>query len=435
MKSARAQILKLTEDHYREEFPVMPFIPGVTPVPVSGRTFNAQDVRSLVDASLDFWLTGGRFTQAFERKFAEYNNVNHAVFVNSGSSANLLALTCLMSPLLKTRALVAGDEVITVAAGFPTTVNPIFQNNLVPVFIDVNIPTYNANPELLSGALSSRTRAVVLAHALGNPFDIQAVAKFCKDNDLWLISDSCDALGSVYNGRQVGSYGDISTYSFYPAHHITAGEGGMVTTGDGRLKKIITSFRDWGRDCFCKTGCDDTCGNRFGWKLGEMPFGYDHKYVYSHIGYNLKATDMQAAIGHSQMDSLPEFTRRRRENFDYIYQRLSLLNDVFILPEATPGSEPSWFGFPLCIREDAKFSRSELIKWLTKNKIGARLLFGGNLTKQPAYLGKAYRVAGELRNTDVVMNNVFWLGVYPGLTRSMLEFMCDKIEEFVHGKN
>ena len=425
----RAKILALTCEYAVEAFPSKEFIAGETCVPVSGKVFDGADVQSLVDSSLDFWLTTGRYAAEFEREFSKFNDVNHSVFVNSGSSANLLALSCLTSSSLNRRSLKPGDEVITVAAGFPTTVNPIFQNNLVPVFVDVNIPTYNVNTDLLSSALSSRTRAVMLAHTLGNPFDVKAVVEFCRVYDLWLISDCCDSLGSIYGGKQVGSYGDISTYSFYPAHHVTTGEGGMITTNDGRLKKMITSFRDWGRDCWCETGKDNTCGKRFEWQMGGLPYGYDHKYTYSHIGYNLKATDMQAAIGVAQLQKLPAFIEARRSNFAYLYKNLQDLQDVLILPQAMPNSEPSWFGFAIAVREDAPFTRKKLVRFLEGRKIATRLLFGGNLTRQPAYLDSQYRIASPLDNTDFVMNQVFWIGVYPGLTRPMLDYVIETIHD------
>ncbi|HNK64116.1 MAG TPA: lipopolysaccharide biosynthesis protein RfbH [Anaerolineales bacterium] len=430
----RAKILELTAEYVSEEFSQREFIPGESAVPVAGRVFDALDVQSLVDSSLDFWLTAGRFSRQFEREFARYFNLRHAILVNSGSSANLLALSCLTSPSLKDRQLKPGDEVITVATGFPTTVNPIFQNNLVPVFIDVDIPTYNIDVSKLEAALSEKTRAVMIAHTLGNPFDLEVVAAFCKRHDLWLIEDCCDAVGATYNGKLVGTFGDIATVSFYPAHHITMGEGGAVLTDQPRLKTLLESFRDWGRDCWCEPGKDNTCGKRFDWQLGDLPHGYDHKYTYSHIGYNLKATDMQAAVGVTQLKKVNTFIEQRRINFDYLKEHLSSLQEILILPEATPNSNPSWFGFPVFVREDAPFSRDELVLWLNERKIGTRLLFGGNLLRQPAYRGKRYRVVGDLDRSDAVMNRVFWIGVYPGLTHPMLDYVVDSIAQFCRSR-
>jgi CDP-6-deoxy-D-xylo-4-hexulose-3-dehydrase len=387
-----------------------------------------------VDSSLDFWLTTGRYAHQFEKEFARFFHMRHAILVNSGSSANLLALTCLTSPLLGDRKLSPGDEVITVAAGFPTTVNPILQNNLVPVFIDVDIPTYNVNVTQLSAALSDKTRAVILAHTLGNPFNLEAVTAFCKEHNLWLIEDCCDAVGALYNSQPVGRFGDMATVSFYPAHHITMGEGGAVLTDKPKLKKLIESFRDWGRDCWCETGKDNTCGKRLDWQLGDLPHGYDHKYTYSHIGYNLKATDMQAAIGVAQLKKLPAFIEARRANFEYLHKGLQDLQEFLILPEATPNSQPSWFGFPIAVRPEAPFTRNQAVQFLESHKIATRLLFGGNLVRQPAYRNVPYRIVGSLKNADFVMNQVFWIGVYPGLTRPMLDFICDSLHEFSESK-
>jgi CDP-4-dehydro-6-deoxyglucose reductase, E1 len=423
----RAQILALTAEYVSEEFSERKFVPGESAVPVAGRVFDAADVQSLIDSSLDFWLTEGRFAKRFEREFADFFHMRHSVLVNSGSSANLLALTSLTSPLLNERQLRAGDEVITVASGFPTTVNPIFQNNLVPVFVDVHIPTYNIDVTQLEVARSAKTRAVMIAHTLGNPFNLEVVTAFCKQHNLWLIEDCCDAVGATYNGQPVGRFGDIATVSFYPAHHMTMGEGGALLTDKPKLKKIIESYRDWGRDCWCEPGKDNTCGKRFDWQLGQLPQGYDHKYTYSHIGYNLKATDMQAAIGVSQIKKLKGFIERRRANFDYLKDHLSDLQDYFILPQATQNADPSWFGFPIFVRENAPFSRDQLVRWLEARKIGTRLLFGGNLIHQPAYRDQKFRVVGALENSDEVMRRVFWLGVYPGLTTSMLEYMIEAL--------
>jgi len=428
----RAEILQLVAEYYKEAFAPVSFQPGVTPVPVSGRVFDDAEIKHLVEAALDFWLTTGRFAAQFEREFARFFGLRHAMLVNSGSSANLLALSCLTSPKLGDRALRPGDEVITVAAGFPTTVNPIFQNQLVPVFVDVHIPTYNIDADQLEAALSDRTRAIVLAHTLGNPFDVQRVVDFARRHQLWLIEDCCDAVGATYQGKKVGTFGDLATVSFYPAHHITMGEGGCVLTDNSKLKTLVESFRDWGRDCWCEPGKDNTCGKRFGWQLGELPEGYDHKYTYSHIGYNLKATDMQAAVGVAQLAKLPAFIEARRRNFQVLWQGLSDLAEFFILPQATPGSEPSWFGFPITVADDAPFTRNQLVQFLEARKIGTRLLFGGNLTRQPAYQGLRYRVVESLENTDRVMHNTFWLGIYPGVSTAMLDFVIESIHEFVH---
>ena len=430
----RAQIRELVAEYAAEAFPEKQFTPGLSSVPVSGRVFDADDIQHLVDSSLDFWLTTGRYAHQFEKEFAQFFKMRHALLVNSGSSANLLALTSLTSPLLKERQLKPGDEVITVATGFPTTVNPIFQNNLVPVFIDVDIPTYNVDVTQLESALSEKTRAVMIAHTLGNPFNLDVVSDFCKQYNLWLIEDCCDAVGATYNGQSVGRFGDIATVSFYPAHHITMGEGGAVLTDKPKLKKIIESFRDWGRDCWCIPGKDNTCGKRFIWQLGDLPHGYDHKYTYSHIGYNLKATDMQAAVGVSQLKKLPGFIQKRKDNFVYLHSLLSSLQDFLILPQATPNSDPSWFGFPIAVRTDAPFTRNELVQFLDSRKIGTRLLFGGNLIRQPAYRNSQYRVASSLKNADFIMNNVFWIGVYPGLTTSMLDYVGEALGDLIKNK-
>src|SRR5215469_2243603 len=426
----RKQILDLVAQYFSEASHPLAFIPGVTPVPVSGKVIDGADVSAVVDSALDAWFTTGRFAETFERNLARFVGVRSASLVNSGSSANLVALSALTSPKLGDRRLMPGDEVITVAAGFPTTVNPIFQNHLVPVFVDVTIPTYEIDVSQLEAARSERTKAVFLAHTLGNTFDLDAVCEFTQKHNFWLIEDCCDALGSRYRGRNVGTFGDIATVSFYPAHHITTGEGGAVLTDKPNLQTLIESFRDWGRGCWCDPGKDNTCGKRFEWQLGSLPCGYDHKYTYSHIGYNLKATDMQAALGASQLTKLPQFIARRRENFAYLRQKFQPLEDVFVLPEATRGSDPSWFGFPIGIREGAPLNRTELTRALEAKKIGTRLLFGGNLARQPAYEGSEYRVIGDLPNTDYVMNQVFWIGVYPGLTMKMLDFVAETVLEF-----
>jgi CDP-6-deoxy-D-xylo-4-hexulose-3-dehydrase len=427
----RAQIAGLVGEYYREAFPEREFVPGETAIPFAGRVFDQAELNLLVDSSLDFWLTTGRFAKEFERRFAAFHGLRCASLVNSGSSANLAALSCLTSPKLADRRLRPGDEVITVAAGFPTTVNPVFQNGLRPVFIDVDIPTYNLDPALLEGALSSRTRAVMAAHTLGNPFDLAAVTAFCRKHGLWLIEDSCDALGSRYDERLAGTFGDLATFSFYPAHHMTMGEGGAVLTNQPLLKTLAESFRDWGRDCWCDPGQDGTCGKRFGWQLGQLPCGYDHKYTYSHIGYNLKLTDMQAAVGVAQLDKLPGFIEARRRNFARLHEGLKDLREFLILPAATPRSEPSWFGFPLAVRPESGLTRDEVVRSLEARKIATRLLFGGNLTKQPAYQGQDFRVAGDLHRTDFVMNHVFWVGVYPGLTEAHLDYITRSLREAV----
>jgi CDP-6-deoxy-D-xylo-4-hexulose-3-dehydrase len=429
----RAQIRELVAEYHQAAFAPRAFEPGNSPVPVAGRVFDAEDMQTLAEATLDFWLTAGRFADEFERDFARQCGRRFALLVNSGSSANLLALSCLTAPSLGERRLRPGDEVITLAAGFPTTVNPIVQNGLVPVFVDVSLPTYNVDVTQLEAAVSPRTRAMVLAHTLGNPFDLEAVGAFAKKHHLWLIEDCCDALGASYAGRPVGSFGDLATYSFYPAHHITMGEGGCVTTDRPGLKKLVESFRDWGRDCWCAPGKDNTCGKRFDQQLGQLPCGYDHKYTYSHLGYNLKATDLQAAVGVSQLRKLPEFVAVRRRNFTYLHAGLRDLEEHLLLPQATPNSEPSWFGFPLAVRPGAPFTRDQLVLHLERQRIGTRLLFGGNLTRQPAYREVPYRVVGDLKNSDFVMNQVFWIGIYPGLTPAVLDFVAATVHTFCKG--
>jgi CDP-6-deoxy-D-xylo-4-hexulose-3-dehydrase len=408
-------------------------VPGSSPVPISGRVFDEHELELLVDSSLDFWLTTGRFAEQFERELAKVAGVREAVLVNSGSSANLLAVTALTSPKLADRRLRPGDEVITLAAGFPTTVNPILQNGLVPVFVDVQIPTFNVDVSHLEAALSERSRAVIFAHTLGNPFDLDAVTAFAKKHGLWMIEDCCDALGSTYRGQNVGTFGDLATVSFYPAHHITMGEGGCVLTNKPMMRTLVESFRDWGRDCWCAPGKENTCGKRFDWQQGDLPHGYDHKYIYSHVGYNLKATDMQAAVGVAQLKKLPGFIEARKRNFAYlkagIKDRNVNIEEHFVLPEATPNSDPSWFGLPLLVRETAPFSRNALIDFLYAKKIATRQLFGGNLVRQPAYAGLKFRVVGDLRNSDRVMNQAFWIGVYPGLTQPMLDYVLETINE------
>ncbi len=420
------EILKLVEKGFVEQ--KSDFIPGVTNVPVSGKLLDVADFMSMVEASLDGWLTAGRFHKEFENKLAKYVGVRNATMVNSGSSANLVALSALTSPKMGKRALLPGDEVITVAAGFPTTVNPIIQNRLIPVFVDSDIGTYDINVQEMRKALSEKTRAVMIAHTLGNPFDVDAVQAFCKENDLWLIEDSCDALSSTYKGKKTGSFGDVATVSFYPAHHITTGEGGAVFSKSPLIRKQIESFRDWGRDCYCETGEDNTCKKRFDWQLGSLPHGYDHKYIYSHIGYNLKATDLQAAVGLSQLEKLEVFAARRRGNFARLYKALENTPGL-VLPKATEGSDPSWFGFAVTLQENSKISRRELINVLDKAKIGTRLLFGGNLVKQPAYRSVEFRVVGNLDQTEKIMNNTFWVGVQPSLSDDHIDYVAETINQ------
>jgi len=426
----RQQILDLCAQYFGEAFPATEFKPGESPVPVSGKVIDAGDLSSVVDSALDAWFTTGHFAEEFERKLARFVGVRCASLVNSGSSANLLAVSALTSSKLGDRRLKPGDEVITIAAGFPTTLNPILQNRLVPVFVDVVLPSCEIDVSQLEAARSERTKAVMIAHTLGNVFDLDAVCAFVQKYNLWFVEDCCDALGARWKGRHVGTFGDIATVSFYPAHHITMGEGGAVLTDQPNLQVLVESFRDWGRDCWCDPGKENTCGKRFDWQLGELPCGYDHKYTYTHVGYNLKATDMQAALGASQIEKLPHFIDRRKENFRYLSSRLEPMRQVLMLPEATPGSDPSWFGFPIGVRVDAPFTREELIRALSAKKIDTRLLFGGNLLRQPAYLDCEHRVVGSLTNTDFAMNQVFWLGVYPGLTKPMLDFVADTIIDF-----
>lgn len=421
----REDILRLVEQYGNRMTTQPPFSPGVTPIPASGKVIGSKELRYLVDASLDGWLTSGRFNEAFEQRLAGLLGVKHVLTTNSGSSANLLALSALTSPELGERAIHPGDEVITVAAGFPTTVNPILQNAAIPVFVDVTIPGYNVDVSQLEEAISDKTKAIMFAHTLGNPFDLDSVLRVAKQYRLWVIEDCCDALGSTYRGRPVGSFGDIGTVSFYPAHHITTGEGGAVFTNHGRLKRLLESFRDWGRDCYCEPGRDNTCGRRYCWKLGELPAGYDHKYTYSHAGYNLKMTDMQAAIGLAQLDRLPEFCKARQQNFRYLAERLAVLDEQLILPVATPDSDPSWFGFPITVKQTAPLDRTELVKHLDRHRIGTRLLFGGNLVRQPYMRDRAYRVVGELHETDRVMRDTFWIGVYPGLGEEQLDYVVE----------
>jgi CDP-6-deoxy-D-xylo-4-hexulose-3-dehydrase len=428
----RAEIDRLVARYAEVAFPEKPFDAGVSPVPVSGKVFDGAEVRSLVDSALDFWLTAGRYAEEFETGLARTCGVRRALACNSGSSANLLAMSALTSPMLGRRRLQPGDEVLTAAAGFPTTVNPILQNGLVPVFVDIELGTYDVDVEQLAAAVGPRTRAVALAHTLGNPFDVDAVRAVCEEHGLWLLEDSCDALGGSWRGRPCGSLGDIATLSFYPAHHITTGEGGAVLTKRPALAKILESFRDWGRDCWCATGCDDTCGKRFGWQLGSLPPGYDHKYVYRHIGYNLKMTDLQAAVGVAQLDKLASFGEARQRHWQRLTDGLSDL-PWLILPRATPGADPSWFGFCLTLGEDAPLGRRELVQFLEGRGIGTRQLFGGNLLRQPAYRDVPHRVAGDLSRSDIVTERTFWLGVWPGLTDEMIDYVIRSVHEAAPG--
>ena len=434
MKKIPEEIRQLISDLVQEYSDIVyapkRFVPGETFVPVSGKVMGAPELKNMVEASLDGWLTTGRFNEAFERKLADYLGVRDLITVNSGSSANLVAFSTLTSPKLGERAIKKGDEVITVAAGFPTTVNPIIQFGAVPVFVDVDLATHNIDATKIEAAISEKTKAIMLAHSLGNPFDLETVTALCKKYNLWLVEDCCDALGSTYKGQLVGTFGDIATLSFYPAHQITMGEGGAVFTNNPKLIRIAESFRDWGRDCFCPPGKDNTCKTRFCWQLGDLPYGYDHKYTYSHLGYNLKISDMQAACGLAQLDRLEGFIADRRRNFSYLSKRLESCEKYLHLPVATPQSDPSWFGFPLAVKEESAFTRNHLIEFLDKNRIATRLLFAGNLTKQPYMAGIDFRISGDLTNTDIVMNKTFWLGTFPALDSSHLDYVVDKMESF-----
>ena len=431
----RAEIAALVKEFYNTKFAERSFVPGQTPVRYAGRVFDEKEIQASVDASLDFWLTSGRYTEAFESAFSEFTGAEYSILVNSGSSANLIALTSLMSPLLGDRKLKKGDEVIAVAAGFPTTVNPIIQNGLVPVFVDVEIGTYNINIDHLKRALSPKTRAIFLAHTLGNPYNLDAIMEIVRAHNLWLIEDCCDALGSVYKGKMVGSFGHIATCSFYPAHHITMGEGGCVFTSDDVLARAARSIRDWGRDCYCAPGESNTCGKRFSGQYGKLPKGYDHKYVYSHVGYNLKVTEMQAAIGVEQMKKLPHFIARRKENFARWYEGFSKWSDCFILPLATEGADPSWFAFPITVKQTAPFSRTELTNFLNAHGVETRNLFAGNILMQPGYLNIEHRVAPDgLTVTNMIMNDTFFLGTYPGLAKEQIDYALSLIAHFVKDK-
>jgi CDP-6-deoxy-D-xylo-4-hexulose-3-dehydrase len=427
----RSQISLLVEEYKRVALAPSPFFPGVSAVPPSGKLLGGNEINYMVEASLDGWLTTGRFNDKFEVKLAEFLGVKHLITVNSGSSANLVAFSCLTSPRLGEKAIQPGDEVIAVAAGFPTTVNPILQYGAVPVFVDVEMGTYNIAADKVEQAISSKTKAIMLAHTLGNPFNLPIIKALCSKYNLWLVEDCCDALGSEYKGQKVGTFGDIGTLSFYPAHHITMGEGGAVFTNNLELKQIAESFRDWGRDCYCPPGKDNTCSKRFCWQLGNLPAGYDHKYTYSHLGYNLKITDMQAACGLAQLEQAQGFIDKRKENFDYLYSRLSDSEEFLILPKATPNSNPSWFGFPITLKEDAPVSRLELLQYLDQKKVGTRLLFAGNLIRQPYMIGRNFRVSGNLENTERVMNQTFWIGLQPALTQEMLNYSVTQIETYL----
>ncbi len=429
------RIDQLVAEAFNELHPATTFAPGETNIPVTGKVFGPEELKAATKASLDFWLTSGPYAEKFESRFAKIVGMRHAFMVNSGSSANLVALTALTSPKLGDRALRPGDEVLTVAAGFPTTVTPILQNNLVPVYVDVDLETYVANDAALESAIGPKTKAIMMAHTLGNPFNLDFVQKLVKKHNLWLIEDSCDALGGTYQGQTLGSFGDLSTFSFYPAHHITTGEGGAVLIKKVALKTIVESFRDWGRDCWCAPGCDNTCLKRYEWQLGELPEGYDHKYTYSHLGYNLKSGDIQAAIGLAQLDRLDTFVELRRRNWTYLSNSLKELEDYLILPKASEDSEPSWFGFALTVKPDSPKTRNQIVRELNEKKIGTRLLFGGNLLRQPAFIGTPRRVIDDLKNTDRIMNDTFWIGVWPGLSLEMLDYMIFSIKNILTGKH
>jgi CDP-6-deoxy-D-xylo-4-hexulose-3-dehydrase len=419
---------------YSKRHPIQKFIPGETTIPVTGKVFGVKEIEFAIQASLDFWLTSGPYSEEFESRFAKLVGMRHAFMVNSGSSANLVALSALTSPKLGDRRLVPGDEVLTVAAGFPTTVTPILQNNLVPVYVDIDLQTYVANEEQLEAAISSKTKAIMMAHTLGNPFNLDLVERLAKKHNLWVIEDSCDGLGGTYKGKNLGSFGDFSTFSFYPAHHITTGEGGAVLVKKAAHKVIVESIRDWGRDCWCAPGCDNTCLKRYEWKLGELPEGYDHKYTYSHLGYNLKSGDIQAAIGLAQLDRLSSFVEKRKHNWNYLYRNLKSLEEFLILPKSTLHSDPSWFGFAITVKKDSPISRNDLVKLLDDKKIKTRLLFGGNLLRQPAFIGTPRRIVGDLKNSDIVMNDTFWIGVWPGLTEQMLDYVVECIQSLFQNK-
>ena len=431
IESLREDIAILVEKYADKTLAPKEFIPGESAIPPSGKLLDASEIKLMVEASLDGWLTTGRFNDQFEKKLAGFIGVKHLMTVNSGSSANLVAFNTLTSPKLGDRAIMPGDEVIGVAAGFPTTVNPILQYGAIPVFVDVELETYNIDASKVEAAITPKTKAIMLAHTLGNPFNLEVITALCEKYGLWLVEDCCDALGATYKGQMVGTFGDIGTLSFYPAHHITMGEGGAVFTNNDELRLIAESFRDWGRDCYCPPGKDNTCNKRFCWKLGNLPEGYDHKYTYSHLGYNLKITDMQAACGLAQLEKAPAFIQKRKDNFKFLKERLKSCEEFLILPQVTENSDPSWFGFPITLRDTSDVTRNDLVKYLDQEKVGTRLLFAGNLTRQPYMIGRAFRVSGDLNNSDVVMNNTFWIGLQPALTEEMLDYSVQKIETFL----
>ncbi len=430
-KDLKKEIFNLVSEYYREKHKNKQFISGETYLSYAGRVYDDKEMISLVDSALDFWLTAGRFANQFEEEFAKFLGTKHCILTNSGSSANLLAISALTSPKLGEKRLKPGDEVITIACAFPTTVNPIIQNNLVPVFLDIDIGTYNIQADKIESAISEKTKAIFLAHTLGNPFDIKKVMEIAQKHKLWVVEDNCDSLGSKYNGKYTGTFGHIATSSFFPAHHMTMGEGGALVTNDSQLKRLIKSFRDWGRDCWCEPGHDNTCNKRFSQKLGTLPYGYDHKYIYSHIGYNLKITDMQAAIGVEQLKKLPSFIQARKDNYKRIYESLKKYEKYFILPKTEPEAEPSWFGFPITVRKDVGFTRDEIVKYLEENKIATRMLFAGNITRHPCFENIKYRTHGDLSNTDTIMKDMFWIGVYPGLKEEQLSYIIEKFFTFM----
>ena len=429
--SAISEITNLVRTILKKKNSVKPkFVPGKTFIPPSGKLIGEEEVLNMILSSFDGWLTTGRFNSQFEEGLSKFLNIKHLVTVNSGSSANLLAFSSLTSHLHKDRAIKPGDEIISVAAGFPTTVNPIFQNGAIPVFVDIKLPTYNINENLIEEAITDKTKAIFLAHTLGNPFNLEKITEICRKHNLWLIEDNCDALGTKYDDKFTGTFGDVATLSFYPAHHLTMGEGGAVFTNNFRIKRIVESFRDWGRDCYCAPGVENTCKKRFNWQLGKLPLGYDHKYIYSHIGFNMKITDMQAACGVGQLSKVEDFIKKRKSNVNFLKKKLSSLQDEILLPEAEKNSDPSWFGFPITLKQNSKFKRADIIKFLTENNIGTRLLFAGNLTKQPAYISKKFKIHRNLDTTDLIMNNTFWVGIQPAIGEEELSFVAEKIINF-----
>lgn len=430
LKNIEEKILNLVEEYFATKFQKIDFIPGISEIPVSGKVFDSSEMKNLIKSSLDFWLTDGEYSEKFSEKMSEYLSVKHVRLVNSGSSANLVALAALTSEKIKNR-VSPGDEVITSAVGFPTTVNPIFQNNLTPVFVDSELGTYNPTAESIINAYTPKTKVIMMAHTLGNPLEIEKIKDFADDKNLFIIEDNCDALGSKYKNKYTGTYGDISTVSFYPAHHITMGEGGAVITDSNRIKLSIDSFRDWGRDCWCKSGHDNTCNKRFDWQLGELPYGYDHKYTYSNIGYNLKLTDLQASIGVMQLDKLDSFISQRKSNWKKINEIVEKYPNYFLPHVPEKDSDPSWFGYAITVKENSKFSRDDFVKHLNENRIATRLLFGGNLIKQPAYAGRDYKVSGSLQNADIVMNSTFWIGVYPGINQEMIDYISEVFDKYL----